>query len=181
MEKKYRRGEITEETLNVHWNEYVEAKSQASIMISKAIETYEHNMIERAREKGNGENQEWYSFIRGDQGNSFEYPESIRVNGVLIEEEEKIREEIERYMEEIGGASKGRTKYSFDKETLEITGQVDMDTEKPGRSEIRATLKELKENKGVGMDGIPYEFYKHGDPGLLKPYTNFLDQYGRMR
>ena len=37
-----------------------------------------------------------------------------------------------------------------------------MDISSSSIEEIRKTVKKLRDNKGVGQDGIPYEFYKFG-------------------
>ena len=161
MERRASKGEISESILNDYWEEYRRAKDRASQKIGEAIRLYEKNLLDKAREKGNGETNEWYSFIKGDQG-CFEYPKSIVINGKVFEEYSKIKEGIEEYMMGISGADRGRMKYSFEGEALEISGVVEIDMEKPSIEEIRSTLKVLKDNKGVGMDGIPYEMYKKG-------------------
>ena len=160
-ERNFRRGDISEEALNDYWNEYRKAKDEAGKKIGEAIRSYENSILMRAKEQGNGENKEWYSFIKGDKG-SFEYPKSIKVNGELLNGYTRIKEEIEKYMNGIAGEDKGNMKYSSDKESLELSGDVVINMERPDIGEIRSTLKELKDNKGVGMDGIPYEFFKKG-------------------
>ena len=46
------------------------------------------------------------------------------VNGMVINEVSKIKDEIERYITDISGESKGKMIYTFDNDSLEISGDV---------------------------------------------------------
>ena len=105
MNKRHDKGEITDEEMAGYWDTYNRARNVASQKIGEAISSFEKSQLGKARENGKGENREWYSFIKGDQSKSFDYPSSIKVNGEQISDEVKIKEEIGR--EIYGGDLRG--------------------------------------------------------------------------
>ena len=46
----------------------------------------------------------------------------------------------------------------------------------PSMVEIRETLKSLKNNKGAGIDGIPYEFFKFGGEWAVRALFELYKQ-----
>ena len=123
MFKKFKKGEISEESRDHYWKEYIEAKDKAGRMINDGVEEHEKRLLKKAREQGRGENRDWYNFIKGEGGNSFDYPDSIVIEGKVITKQD-IKQEIEKCMEEIAREPKAKMKYTFKGESIEQRGEI---------------------------------------------------------
>ena len=44
----------------------------------------------------------------------------------------------------------------------------------PSEHEVAKAIQELQSGKAAGPDGIPPEVFKHGDPALVKSFTEFM-------
>ena len=97
------------------------------------------------------------------------FSESIKKDGKLITGMDNIREEIEIFWGNIGkGGSSGNFRYTCNIELINGWKNIEMGSCSPSMIEIRETLKKLKNNKGVGLDGISYEFYKNGGVWMVR-------------
>ena len=77
----------------------------------------------------------------------------------------EIKEQIEKYQEGIVG--RGPLMYAGGMEFHMNRRQLDINVEAPSKDEIRSIVKKLSNGKGVGYDGIPYEFLKYGGEWLV--------------
>ena len=166
--KQFKRREVGEDVYLEYKRNYMVAKSQAGALIAKAIEKQEERDLQEAKDKDKGEGRDWYRFIRGDTQGSINYPKVIKVEGEKITDRIEIRNEIEKFWSRIGGKDQGKMKYTGNIELIAIRREIYLETGPPSMNEIREVVKGLKDNKGVGMDGIPYEFYKFGGIWVIR-------------
>jgi len=175
--KKFDKGEISEGVFHQSWEAYREAKKVTSDLIKQARSTQEKKLLEKVKEQGNGETTDWYRFLRDDKYENVTQG-CIKVGDRLLEDKWEITEELEKYRGAIVGPPKGRRVYTFNGDTTEQKKEMIMNLERPSRNEIRLALKKLKDIKGVGFDGIPYEFLKKEDHGWYKLSTNYMGKSG---
>ena len=166
LTKQFAKGEVNEEEYLKGWEEYRMAKEKTSRLIKHAMGRFELQVLERVREKGNGETREWYDFIRGKKSSDC-FPKFIKVGDRVVDKPSEIKREVEKFWECIVGPMKGNMKYSFDRGSIEQRETLTMDLRRPTLYEIDVAVKRLKDNKGTGMDGIPNEFYKKGGPWVI--------------
>ena len=160
--KEVRKGKASREQLDREWAKYREAKNEATKKINVAIREYERETLGKIREMNNGESREWYQFIRGSKEKSGTYPSTIRVGKKDITGMDNIQREIEKFWTNISGKVQGNIIHTMDENSIEQRREIDINTGRPSKEEIEEVLENLKNNKGVGFDGIPYEFYKKG-------------------
>ena len=117
----------------------------------------ERSMIQSLREKWLEGGREWYRFLRGEKMPDSENVESLKVNGELVTDKEKICECIKEFWEEIGGV--GEVFEVRDScVTLERKDAAELD-ERIRREEVDKCVKRQKNGKAAGPDEIPYEFF----------------------
>ena len=162
VEKLVKRGEMEKEEHDRAWELYNVAKIMARAEINKAVGNFEKEKLDKVIQKGKGETKNWYKFIRGDKRGDFEYPKYIKVGGVKVENEVEIKEAIENFWKEIVGAVPTVMKQNIAEDIMRNREELNADMNRPSREEIREVTKGLKNEKGVGFDGIPYEFFKYG-------------------
>ena len=166
--KLRKKGLRTVEEFKIDWVNYINAKKQASRLVNLAIEREETLIIETIRKQGEGQSRDWYQFIRGNKGKSLKSSETIKVDDRVVTGRENIKEEIEKFWGLIGGGKSGNFRYTCDIDLVNRRRNIIMDNDSPSLTEIREVLKKLKNNKGVGQDGIPYEFFKFGGEWVVR-------------
>ena len=101
-EKRLESNEAEIEYQNV-WGMYVKQQRLTRRMIMKAQMKCERSVIESLREKEMEGGCEWYKFTRGENMSGNVGVESLKVNGQVITERERIRDAIRQFYEEVGG------------------------------------------------------------------------------
>lgn len=166
--KNYKRGLVTEAVFQEQKGKFTIAKAKVTALISKAIRDQEKRDLQKVRQSSKNESRDWYKFIRGDKNGTLVYPSSLKVNGVKISDREEIRTEIEKFWTSIAGKSKAKMRYSGEIHLLTERKDIEVDLEPPTYNEIREVIKGLKNGKGVGVDGVPYEFFKFGGEWIVE-------------
>ena len=165
--KEVKKGKASREQLDGEWANYMEKKEEATNKINKAIKEYERKTLNKIKEMNNGESREWYQFIKGDNGKTETYPNGIRVGKKNITGTYNIQREIEKYWTNISGKVQGNIIHTIDENSINQRREIEINTGRPSKEEIQDVLENLKNNKGVGFDGIPYEFYKRGGQWMV--------------
>ena len=152
-------------------------KKEASKTVNQAIEKEEKDSLDKIRSQGRGESREWYKFIRGNKGNGNKDGNSLKIEGKIISDPEVIKGEVEKFWRNIGGPDIGNFRHVCDMELNMRRITEEMNIRRPTIDEIRKTVNKLKNNKGVGFDGIPYEFFKNGGEGMVRA---LYELYGKI-
>ncbi len=166
LRKQRGRGENEENEYQVAWEEYKNRQRVVKVLIRKAREKEEKIMVEKIRESEDGEGRDWYKFLKGERVNGENVVEEISVNGECIRDEERMKDEVRIFWEDIGGMNEE----SEDEEiNLNIESKVfdNMDSE-ISMNEVRKYVSKLKNKKAAGLDGIPYEMYKWGGEWMIR-------------
>ena len=152
----------------MEWERYSEAKREAARRVSMAIREYENKTLDKIRGMNNGESREWYQYIKGHNSRTDTYPTVIRVGEKKVTGESNIQREIEKYWANISGQLPENVRHTIDENSINQRREMEINIERPSKEEIREVLDKLKNNKGVGFDGIPYEFYKKGGQWVIE-------------
>ena len=174
ISKDKKKGKANEEDYNRGWENFVQAKKNVNKLVNAAIEKDENKVLNVIRDQGGGESRDWYQFIKGKS--SIKNTDVIRVDGKSISDVSEIKKEIEIFWGNICGDKVGNFKYTCDIDLINGMREVDIDISNPSMVEIRETLKSLKNNKGAGIDGIPYEFFKFGGEWAVRALFELYKQ-----
>ena len=179
ISKNKNKGKATENEYDIGWENLLAAKKQVNHLVALAIEKEEHETLKSIRNQGDGEARDWYNFIRGKNNSAISNCKSIRVEGKILTERNDIKVEIEKFWGNICGDGNkvGKFIHSCNMELSNGRKNFVMDHHSPSIEEIKKALKKLKNNKGVGMDGVPYEFFKNGGDWMVKA---LYDVYKRV-
>ena len=120
---------------------------------------------------------EWYRFLRGENASDSENVESLKVNGEIVTDRERMREAIGEFWEEIGSVNEVLN-IREDCLTLESKDANELN-ERISREEVERCVKKQKNGKAAGPDDIPYELYKNGGDVMIDRMTELFNQYGR--
>jgi hypothetical protein len=84
--------------------------------------------------------------------------------GYLIGNKEGISNRWKEYFEDLLSQSPGQETNNTEIQNTSL--QIDGEVEPPTLEEVKITVQSLKNNKAPGVDRIPAEVYKIGDPTL---------------
>ena len=73
-----------------------------------------------------------------------------------------IKGKIENFWGKIGKGNIENFRYTCDIQLINGNRNISIDLSNPTLTEIDRTLGNLKNSKGLRLDGIPYEFFKYG-------------------
>ena len=174
LRKRRNENEEAESDYQNAWEEYVRQQRLTKRIIMNAKVKSERSVVESFREKGMVGGREWYHFLMGESKLENEC-ESLKVNGEIITEKNRMKNHIKEFWEEIGGV--GEVPVPRIREeclTLEWTDANELN-ERIRREEVEECVKRQKNNKSPGMDDIPYEMYKNGGEVMIDEITKLFN------
>ena len=163
--RRLNNGELSIEEYEEMWQKYKEQKKKVKYMIMNAKGEYENEKVKELREKGEEGSKDWYRFLRGEKCADGRVSELL-VNGDRVNDRKDIANAIKEFWENISnmnidGMNERELELKIETKDLRSLDNVIQ------RTEIERVLKGLKNGKATGMDGIPYEFYKHGGERIV--------------
>ena len=159
------------------WQKHKEQKRKVKHMIMNAKIEYENEKVKEMREKGEEGSKDWYRYLRGDKCEDGKVSE-LMVNGDRVNDRKDIANAIKEFWKKIGNMimdDRNEREFELKIETRDLSS-LDSVIQ---RIEIECVLKGLKNGKATGMDGIPYEFYKHGGERIVDMLWNLFREVWR--
>ena len=175
--RRLNNGEMSTEEYEEMWQKYKEQKRKVKHMIMNAKTEYENEKVKEMREKGEEGSKDWYRYLRGDKCEDARVSE-LMVNEDRVNDRKDIANAIKEFWEKIGNMNmddRNEREFELKIETKDLSS-LDSVIQ---RIEIERVLKGLKNNKATGMDGIPYEFYKHGGERIVDMLWNLFREVWR--
>ena len=155
---EFENGNRSEDEWKEAYKKYDKQQKLVKRMIKRIRSVYERRIVESMRAKGEEGSKNWHRFLRGEQCNNNFVVDGLYVNGETVRSDEKMKEAIASFWEEIGGMNESAEHRNINF-NLPVVDMSDMDI-KISKKEIESFLRKLKNEKASGPDLIPYEMFK---------------------
>ena len=152
-------GNVSENDWKEAYGKYDKQQKFVKRMIKRIRGVNEKRIVESMRARGEEGSKNWHRFLRGERITEFSIDE-LHVNNETIRNEERMKEAIVKFWEEIGGMNETIEHHDINL-GLPSVDMSDMDI-RISKEEIEVYLRKLKNEKACGPDRIPYEMYKNG-------------------
>ena len=164
MEKRRERGEnIEDHEIAGEIQKYKNKQEEVKREIKEAMIKEEIRELQEI--KNSRDEKKWWKYIKGPGVRTRgDKTTELKIRNEITRDKNKIEEHIKEYWEEIGRKRENRGIQEIVIKQSRIEEEQKYEIKK---KEIEEYVKKLKNEKAVGPDGIPNEFYKEGGEKII--------------
>ena len=169
LRKKKNNSTEDQTAFSTAWEEYTKSKKIFSDLIMREKISEDKKIISNIRAKGEEGGRDWYKFLRDESTIGDQKITEIIVENTIIAGEENIKQEIGRFWHQLCNSVRN---VPLNPNLILPRKEIPNFNHEFSKTEIKAYLKNLKNNKAAGNDDIPYEIYKNGGEPIIEMLYN---------